>query len=129
MRKVFDSSAVLAFLYGEAGSETVRADLPEGVLCAVNAAEVLTVLVRDGVPLPEAGLALQKTGLIILDFSSRHAAKAAELSSPALLRRGISLGDRACMAVSLTEELPAVTADREWRALAIPGLKIELIRA
>ena len=41
MAKVFDSSAVLAFLYEEPGWEKVLPDLPGGVMSAVNAAEVL----------------------------------------------------------------------------------------
>ena len=115
-------------MYNETGAELVRTDLPEGIIAAVNAAEILTVLVRNGVTLADASLALQKTGLTILDFSGRHAAKVAELSSPILRRRGISLGDRACMATAVIEKLPAVTADRNWSDLRVPGLRVESIR-
>jgi PIN domain nuclease of toxin-antitoxin system len=38
-------------------------------------------------------------------------------------RRGLSLGDRACLALAETPGLPAVTADRHW---AQPGLSIDI---
>jgi PIN domain nuclease of toxin-antitoxin system len=42
-------------------------------------------------------------------------------------RRGLSLGDRACLALAIRENAIAVTADRDWGDLDI-GCKIELIR-
>ncbi len=128
MPRVFDSSAVLAFLFKEPGAELIQEDLPGGILCAVNAAEVLAVLARNGVPVLEAKTALMKTGLMISDFSMGDAVKTAELLSPQLRERGISLGDRACMAIAVTENLPVVTADRNWAGLSVTGLRVELIR-
>jgi PIN domain nuclease of toxin-antitoxin system len=128
MLRVFDSSAVLAFLYNESGADQVRPDLPDGVISAVNAAEVLAVLVRNSVPLADARWALQRTGVTILDFSWEHAVKTAEVLSPQLRSRGISLGDRACMATALAMGAPAVTADRTWADLQVPGLQVDLIR-
>ena len=69
MAKAFDSSAVLAVLYGEPGAEKVRPDLPDGIISAVNAAEVVTVLVRKGMPPKEAVVTLRKTLLKVQDFS------------------------------------------------------------
>ena len=128
MLRVFDSSAVLAFLYNESGADQVRPDLPDGVISAVNAAEVLAVLVRNSVPLADARWALQRTGVTILDFSWENAVKTAEVLSPQLRSRGISLGDRACMATALAMGAPAVTADRTWADLQVPGLQVDLIR-
>ena len=48
MAKLFDASAVLAFLYAGPGAAQVRAEFPGGMISAVNAAEVLAVLVRNG---------------------------------------------------------------------------------
>jgi PIN domain nuclease of toxin-antitoxin system len=123
MAKVFDSSAVLAFLHKEPGWERTLSNLPDGWISAVNAAEVLAVLVRNGMPPEEACLALRKTRLKVVDFSLDSAAKTAEL-----LHRGISLGDRACMATALLMGLPVVTADRNWAGLRVPNLLIEHIR-
>ena len=128
MPKVFDSSAVLAFLYDEAGGDKVRPDLPDGIISAVNAAEVLAVLVRNGVPLDDASLALQKTRLKVEAFSLAGAARTAALVPPQFRSLSLSLGDRACMATALLMQLPVVTAEREWAGLKVPDLQIELIR-
>ena len=128
MAKVLDSSAVLAVLFEEPGWRKAWHELPGGVLNAVNAAEVLSVLVRNGMPLDEAQIALQKTMLRIIDFTSEYAVKTAELLTPKARSGGISLGDRACMATGLLLGAPVVTAERKWNALNIPGLEIELIR-
>ena len=128
MRKVFDSSAVLAFLLAEPGAEKIRLEIPEGTISAVNAAEVLAVLARKGVPVAEAHLALVKTGLTVMGFGVSEALKTAQILTPAFREKGISLGDRACMALALAEGLPVVTGERCWAALGVPGLEIELIR-
>ena len=128
MAKVFDSSAVLAALLGESGGEKVRPELPDGVISAVNAAEVIIVLVRKGMPLGEAKAVLGKTLLKVQDYTLDSAIKTASLLSPQSRGRGLSLGDRACMATGLLLALPVVTADQAWRGLVFPGLKIETIR-
>ena len=124
MAKVLDSSAVLAFLYDEPGAEKVRPDLPGGIISAVNAAEVLAVLVRKGAPLEEAVLALQKTRLQVQEFSAAVAVKTVDLQ---FRSHSLSLGDRACMATGLLLQLSVVTAERNWVELDVSGLKIELI--
>ena len=124
MAKVLDSSAVLAFLYDEPGAEKVRPDLPGGIISAVNAAEVLAVLVRKGAPLEEAVLALQKTRLQVQEFSAAVAVKTVDLQ---FRSHSLSLGDRACMATGLLLQLSVVTAERNWAELDVSGLKIELI--
>lgn len=128
MAKVFDSSAVLAFLYDEPGSDKIRQDLPQGIISAVNAAEVLAVLVRNGVPTEDAVRALQKTRLQVQEFSLASAAKTAALLTPQARKLGLSLGDRACMATAILLQLPAVTAERVWGRLQVPDLRIEYIR-
>jgi PIN domain nuclease of toxin-antitoxin system len=47
------------------------------------------------------------------------------LLSPATF--GLSLGDRACLALARMRRLPAVTADRAWARLDL-GIAIELVR-
>lgn len=117
MPKIFDASAVLAFLQNEPGAEKVKPDLPEGRISAVNAAEVLTVLVRNGVPQDTAILAFEKTGLQVADFTLALAIQTLALWTPATRRRGISLGDRACLALAMSEKVPVVTADGKWSGL------------
>jgi PIN domain nuclease of toxin-antitoxin system len=130
MAKVLDSSALLAFLLNEPGSEKVAPHVPGGMMSAVNAAEVLLVLVRGGVPLEAAELALRKTQVAILDFTLESAAVATRImiGDSEFKSRGISFGDRACMATALQRGLAVITADRAWQGLKIDGLQIDFIR-
>lgn len=128
MAKVFDSSAVLAALYREPGGDKVKQDLPGGVVSSVNASEIIMVLMRKGAPFEEASAALRKTLLKVQDFTLEGALKTASLLSPQARSRGLSLGDRACLATGLLLQLPVVTAERNWTGLSVPGLKIETIR-
>jgi PIN domain nuclease of toxin-antitoxin system len=119
MQKVVDASALLAFLYNERGADQVRPHLPKGKISAVNAAEVLTVLVRNGVPPVSAAQAVQKTGLEVVDFSWDGAWQTTWLLTSEARDRGISLGDRACLALAISEKLPVITADRNWADLEV----------
>jgi len=51
--------------------------------------------------------------------------KATELR-PLTKHLGLSLGDRCCLALAILENLPAVTADKNWAGLNV--CKIEIIR-
>jgi PIN domain nuclease of toxin-antitoxin system len=41
---------------------------------------------------------------------------------------GLSLGDRACLALAIERQAVALTADRVWQELDIEGLAVELLR-
>lgn len=69
---------------------------------------------------------LTATTLEIVPFTAEDAALAASLV-PATRRLGLSLGDRACLALALARKIPAVTADRSWSHLQI-GVEIRVIR-
>src|SRR5580765_7921606 len=122
MAKVFDSSAVLAALFGEPGGDKIKPELPDGVISAVNASEVITVLMRKGMPLEDATTVLRKTLLKVQDYTLEGALKTASLLSPQARGRGLSLGDRACLATGLLLRLPVVTAEHNWIGLDVPGL-------
>jgi PIN domain nuclease of toxin-antitoxin system len=42
-------------------------------------------------------------------------------------RAGLSLGDRACLALASALGLPAITADRRWPSLAL-GVEVRVLR-
>jgi PIN domain nuclease of toxin-antitoxin system len=130
MAKILDSSALLAFLLNEPGSERVAPHVPGGIMSAVNVSEVLLVLVRGGVPLEAAELALRKTQVAIIDFTFEHAALATRIviGDNEFRSRAISFGDRACMASALQRGLAVITADRAWEGLKIDGLQVDFIR-
>ena len=48
---------------------------------------------------------------------------------PISLEAGLSLGDRNCLALAKRENLPALTAERRWTAIAAAaGVTVEMIR-
>ena len=61
----------------------------------------------------------------IIDFTADLAWEAARLR-PLTKQYGLSLGDRACLALAIKLKIPAVTADKEWSKLKF--CKITVIR-
>lgn len=74
-------------------------------------------------------MALQDVSALRLDvvpFDAETALLAGRLR--AVTRHlGLSLGDRACLALAIRENATALTADRNWTDLDLP-CKVELIR-
>jgi ribonuclease VapC len=125
---VLDASAVLALLNAEPGADEVAAVLPQAVLCSVNRSEVLSRLLDWGLSPEEARFALQALELPCHSFDDSLADIAANLR-PATRKHGLSLGDRACLALALQLGASVQTADRPWLALGETlGLDIHCIR-
>lgn len=120
---VLDASALLAYLFGEPGAEVVVGLLDEAVLSAVNEVEVLTRIRRDS-PEPES---VELPVHEIVTFDSTQAKLAAAMA-PATRPFGLSLADRACLALGLHRSWAVYTADRAWAALDL-GVEVRLIRA
>lgn len=125
IKYVLDASAVLALLFLENGSEKVGPILSESAISTVNVAEALTKLVQDRVSLKKASKDFFSLNLRVIDFSIPQSVKAAALR-PLTKHLGLSLGDRACLALAIQENATAVTADRSWSDLDI--CPIEVIR-
>lgn len=130
MSYVLDASAVLAWILREPGGERVRSLMQTGdcLISSVNAAEVVTRL-ADGIR-PEASLrvVIAHIEAQCVPFEAHHATEAG-LLRPATRHLGLSLGDRACLAVARLTKATVITADRPWLELAAPlGLTIECIR-
>lgn len=117
---VVDSSAVLALLHREPGEAVVRAALGRTAISAVNASEVIAKLIRKGAEEREACRDLEALSLEVIAFDSELAFAAAALTSTTSAR-GLSLGDRACLATAKAMKAAALTADRNWK---VPGLGI-----
>jgi PIN domain nuclease of toxin-antitoxin system len=123
---VLDSSALLAYLNRERGVDVVAAIMSNAVVSSVNLAEVVTKLVTRGETLDGARTALSVVQLQIIDFTRSLAEQAGGLVTRTR-SKGLSLGDRACLALAQREGVPAFTADRAWASLDI-GVEIRLIR-
>jgi ribonuclease VapC len=125
---VLDSSAVLAVILEEPGAERFEALLPGAKVSAVNVGEVVAKL-RD-IGMPEATVETVLGGLQIDVHAHDWAAVlAAAFLRPATRRAGLSLGDRACLALAVAFGVPAVTADRSWKRVAeAVGVRVMPIR-
>ena len=126
---VLDASALLALINAEPGAERVLRALLESecVLVSVNLTEVLTRLIDRGASAQEAADRIQTTGLTVVAFDQTLAVAAAKLRT-ATRSKGLSLGDRACLALAQQLGSTALTADRAWSELDL-GIEIEVIRA
>jgi ribonuclease VapC len=124
---VLDASALLVLLKGETGSERVIEALMDGtVISAVNFSEVVAKL-REGGMLEEAiHESLDSLELDIVEFDTEFAYQAG-LLRPLTKSAGLSLGDRACLALAQNLNLPALTADRAWDGLSL-GIRVQVIR-
>ena len=125
VRAVLDASAILALLLGEPGAETVADAIADGAaISTVTHAEVGTVLIRNG---HDPSLLAQVTAQVSVElFTVADADTAAALIADGA-RLGLSLGDRACLALAKRLNAPALTVEQVWAQLDV-GIEITLIR-
>jgi len=123
---VLDASALLAHLRGEPGGDLVADRLSGGMICAVNWAEVIQKLVDDGLGDETIRIALGDLSIDIVGFDIALAEEAGRLRR-ATPQGGLSLGDRACLALARRERSPVLTADRAWAELDL-DIEVVLIR-
>ena len=123
---VADSSAVLALLKQEPFRGFDSRRLFGATISAVNLSEVLEKLCSGGLEEEEADEAVGELSLSVIDFDEPQARVAAHLRWQTR-RAGLSLGDRACLALALRLGSPVATADRAWARLDL-GVEVILIR-
>ncbi|HEY4902846.1 MAG TPA: type II toxin-antitoxin system VapC family toxin [Candidatus Sulfotelmatobacter sp.] len=126
-RIVLDASAILAVINGEPGADTLTPDLlARAVASAVNLAEVQTKLVSRGWTSAQAWDDATSPVREVLPFDEEQARITGDLvtqTGPL----GLSLGDRACLALGIALKLPVYTAERAWKKLKI-SVPIHVIR-
>ncbi|MBN9342750.1 MAG: type II toxin-antitoxin system VapC family toxin [Candidatus Paracaedimonas acanthamoebae] len=124
---ILDSSALLALLKNEPGSDIVESLLGNIIMSSINVTEVATVLLDSEMTLQEC----QDTVLPFISNIKPYDEVLAFLTAD--LRKqtkayGLSLGDRACIALGQKMQLPIYTADKIWGELQLENVKIKLIR-
>lgn len=127
MREItIDTSAILALIQKENGCEIVEKYINSSIISAVNFAEILIVLNRNGFNQKETERLLEGIISDIIPFNQEQACIASDLDS-VTSQYGLSLGDKSCIALGIHKNLPILTADKIWKNLNI-NQEIILIR-
>ena len=124
---VLDASTLLALLNKEEGWEIVESHLSHSVISAINLSEVAAVLNNIGMPSHEVKTLLSPLIRTVVPFEIEQAYLCSNLRSQTKTY-GLSLGDRACLALAQLKAYPVLTADKIWANLDI-GVDIRLIRS
>lgn len=129
---VLDASAFLAYLRDEPGAEAVADAVAGGAaISTVNLAEVLSRAADRGADPRRLAHRLTERGLLdgaiaVEPLTTADAVEIARLR-PLTRDHGLSLGDRACLALATRLQAPAVTADTAWSDLDL-DVVLRLIR-
>jgi ribonuclease VapC len=121
---VLDASAVLALLQEEQGADEVEGLLDGASMSCVNLSEVIRKAEQHGVESEGLEYDLEALGIEFRDFDLVMTRLTAELWSAG---KGLSLGDRACLALAKANDATAITADGRWVIDGL-GVDVRLIR-
>lgn len=123
---VLDSSTLLAVLLGEPGTDAILDDVAGAFISTVNLAEVYSKSRDVGLSMEELTWAVSQLRVRSVTLDEPQAIVIGTLREKTR-HRGLSLGDRACLALCYLKKLPALTADADW-LLCDLDLEIRLIR-
>lgn len=121
---VLDSSAVLAWVFGEKGADTVDRLLPAAIVSPANLAETAFVCRQRGYLRPTADLFQDLTALGLRMAEAQTAQQAARAGDLLHLSRQdrqlhggrtLALGDALCIALGEDLAVPLVTGDTLWK--------------
>lgn len=126
-RIVLDASALLALLNQEPGAQHLTVELlRDAIASTVNLAEVQTKLVREGGD-PDEAWELALAPISQAEPFTSEQAKTAGTLVKQTRPLGLSLGDRACLALGIMLGAPVYTADKDWKNLKL-GIPIHVLR-
>lgn len=130
---VLDASALLAYLHEEEGAAEVADALARSAsISAANWAETLSKVAELGIQPSQLAADLEEQGLLhglleVVPVTAEDALVIGELR-PRTKELGLSLGDRACLALAVRLRLPVLTADRNWTELEEVEVDVQPIR-
>ena len=110
----------------EPGGDLVETYLPQSIISAVNWSEVLQTMQRHGADTTGTRADLEALGVGFMPFEAIDAELSASIWKQGQ-PYGLSLGDRACLALGMRLHASIITADKVWLE-AYPNLDIQLIR-
>ncbi|MER5390298.1 type II toxin-antitoxin system VapC family toxin [Saccharopolyspora sp. NPDC002686] len=126
MTTVLDTSAILAWLRGETGADRVDAVIDNATMSTVNWSELAQKLAQHGADAARTCDRLRTFGIAVEPFTADDAVRAGELWMRTR-SAGLSLGDRACLALAIRLDAPVVTADKAWQDVDVQ-VSVELLR-
>jgi ribonuclease VapC len=126
VKAVLDASALLALIWSEPGSEVITKVIDDAAISAVNWAETISKLKERGIDLAAARPMLGELSLTVVPFDESQAFAAGALRG-ATTHLGLSIGDRACLALAAALGTAAFTADRAWGKLDA-GVEVVVVR-
>ncbi len=126
MASVLDASGAIAYVLKEPGHEVVGPLLDEAAISTVNWTEVLDKCGSRGLAKLDVEALLLGAGLAIVPYTREQAEAAAHLY-PLTRHLGLSLGDRACLALGELQRRAVYTADRRWLEAGL-GIEVIVIR-
>ena len=126
-RIVLDASAILAVINNEPGAEKLTPDLlARAVVSTVNLAEVQTKLVSRGWTSEQAWEDATSPVREVVPFDEEQSRMVGDLVIQTR-HLGLSLGDRACLALGTVIKVPVYTAENTWKKLKV-AVRIHVIR-
>lgn len=123
---IIDASALLIVIYNENSKFDCKQYFADSVIHLVNVSEVLTVLMRDGMPINIARQIVHATVPELVASNLEEASLAAEIRVKNK-EYGISTGDSFCLASAKLNDFVVITADQVWTKLDL-GLEIICVR-
>ena len=125
---VLDASALLALLRDESGAAKVADAIGDARMSSVNYAEVVSHFIHAGMPAGQVDAMLRPLPMTVVEADQALAVIAGRLRA-VTAEAGLSLGDRFCLALARRDDLPALTADKQWRTVAdAAGVTVSVIR-
>lgn len=126
MRVVHDASSLLAVAFREPGGEVARAALRGSLVSSINWSEVIQKVQARGKDTKQLAQLYIGLGVTIVPFGLETAERTASLYSETRAY-GLSLGDRACLALGLETSREVYTADTRWTEISLE-IKVTAIR-
>lgn len=124
---VFDASALIVLFAKEKGYELIKTHLKDAIISSINIAEVYKYCIEvQNLTKDEANSLIKLADIKIVDFSQEQALITAELVHKTK-QYGLSLGDRACIALAMLKNHPVLTCDKIWQKVDV-GLEFIMAR-
>ncbi|HJD59317.1 MAG TPA: type II toxin-antitoxin system VapC family toxin [Rickettsia endosymbiont of Omalisus fontisbellaquei] len=124
---IFDASALIALFAKEDGYQLIKKHMRDGVISSVNIAEVYKYCIeKQGLTEETAKILIKLSDIKIIDFCPEQALISANIINKTKIY-GLSLGDRACIALAIFKNYPILTCDKVWQKLDL-GIKFIMAR-